>query len=389
MIPGGRAGLRLVNPAAPAYTEDYCYYSVGGKVMDSGALVKRVNAGTRIVFEEPGRLCLVLKGRINTASPGLRRELGPGGVIDAGAYAYAIENSELLFIKLERLWELRPDLAARIAGGMKDSPVANRRPLAKAVAGPEPNRTEGGAGGVGTRGQGKKELQSVPGRTAYTYSVDVECPVCGNHFQGVKLFESKLKQVSHDAELRARFEDIEPVHYKVWVCPRCLYADFVNRWSDLSTSQKAALKESEAKRAGLVRDLPEPEESAEKAVNDYRLLIESLMEIKAAANTIAGAWLNMAWLYDDLGAAESAADARKQALAAYEKLYLEARSLSPALEVQALYIIGELNKKLGNAKQAHEYLLRVLHYKEHSMAMLTELARDGLQELKQMARSTE
>ena len=225
-------------------------------------------------------------------------------------------------------------------------------------------------------------------RTAYVYSVDVQCPVCGDHFQANKLFESKLKQVNHDTELRTRFEDIEPVHYKAWVCPGCLYANFMNRFSGLSASQRSALKETIVLRKGVLAGLPKPDGSAEQAINDYRLVIECLTQIKAAANVTASAWLNLAWLYDDVGDVEAATAARQNSLAAYEQFYFQERSLAPSMEFQALYIIGELNKRLGNTRKAHEYFLKVLHYKGHNMAMLTELARDSLQELKNMAKET-
>ncbi len=326
--------------------------------MDKGTLLKKVNAGSRIVFDGPYKFCLVLKGKINTAAPGQRQEVGTGGVIDSGMYAYAIEGSELLFINLEKLRELNPDLAAKIAGGMKEKGA--------------------GPGGPAARQE----------RTAYSYSVDVECSACKGHFKANKLFESKLKQLNHDTELRTRFEDIEPIHYKMWVCPGCLYANFANRWSDLSASQRSTLKESVEKRKSFMSGLPEPGGDAEKALNDFRLAIECLTQIKAASNVLASAWLNLAWLYDDLGAVDLAIAARKNSLAAYEEFYFQERSLTPSMELQALYIIGELNKRLGNNKNAHEYFLKVLHYKGHNMAILTDLARDGLQELKQMTKET-
>jgi uncharacterized protein (DUF2225 family) len=159
-------------------------------------------------------------------------------------------------------------------------------------------------------------------------------------------------------------------------------------FSDLSTSKRSTLKKSIETRKNVLADLPEPGGVAEKAVNDYRLVIECLTQIKAESNIIASAWLNLAWLYDDRGDVESASAARKNSLEAYENCYFLERSLAPSMEINALYIIGALNKKLGNIKRAHEYFLKVLHYRGHSMAILTELARDGLEELKQMAKET-
>jgi uncharacterized protein (DUF2225 family) len=159
-------------------------------------------------------------------------------------------------------------------------------------------------------------------------------------------------------------------------------------FSDLSASQRSTLKKSIEKRKSILADFPEPDGVAEKTVNDYRLAIECLTQIKADSNIIASAWLNLAWLYDDQGDVESATIARKNSLEAYESCYFLERSLAPSMEIYALYIIGALNKKLGNIKRAHEYLLKVLHYRGHSVAILTELARDGLQDLKQMAKET-
>ena len=345
--------------------------------MSSGTLLKKINTGSRVVFDDPGRFCLVLKGKIYTVAPGKRQEVGPGGIIDYGIYAYAIENSELLFINLEKLRELKPELASRITDAMKAGPEASGKNEYEKLnkSRKEENKNCG-------RPADKQE------RTAYSYSVDVQCPVCESHFKANKLFESKLKQLNHDPEMRTRFEDIEPIHYKVWVCPSCLYANFLNHWSDLSATQRSILKESVEKRKSDRAGLPEPDGDAERAIDDYRLVIECLMQIKAASNVIASAWLNLAWLYDDGGDVDLAAAARKNSLEAYEEFYFQERSLAPSLELQALYIIGALNKKLGNIKQAHEYFLKVLHYKGHNMAILSDLARDGLQELKKMTKET-
>jgi uncharacterized protein (DUF2225 family) len=326
--------------------------------MGSEALLKKVKAGTRIVFDDPDKFCLVLKGRIDTSAPGLRQEMGPGGVITSGTYAYALENSEVAFVDFERLSKVRPDLAARLRDGgqEEESARAERKP-------------------------------AKPEGTVYFYSVDVQCPVCDHRFKANKIYESKLRRIRHDSEMRPRFEEIEPVHFKVWVCPNCLYANFISRFQDLTAGQKSSLKAASDKRKEVLASLPEPGEDAGKAINNYLLAIECLTQVKAV-NSVASAWLNLAWLYDDRGDAGSATAARKSALEAYERFYFEERSLSPSMEIQALYIIGELNKRLGNLRKAHEYFLKVLHYRDQPMAILTELARDGLQELKQMARET-
>lgn len=280
--------------------------------MENDALLKKVNAGGRIVFDSPDKFCLVLRGRINISAPGELREIGPGGVLSSDMTAYAIENSEAMFVTLEKMKEILPALAARIVDGMKKK------------SGVEPGSPSAKHGG-----------------TVYLYSVDVQCPVCQGHFKANKLFESKLKQLSHDTEMRTHFEDIEPINYKVWVCPACLYANYINRFSELTASQRSTLQASSEKRRSFFASLAELDGNADATINNYKLVIECLTQIGAVPN-IASAWLNLAWLNDDRGDTDMAATARQKALEAYEQFYYEGRSLTPPMELQALYIIGEL-----------------------------------------------
>ncbi|MGD0152584.1 MAG: DUF2225 domain-containing protein [Thermacetogeniaceae bacterium] len=326
--------------------------------MGNDVLIKKVIVGVRITFDSPYKLCLILRGKINTIVAEQQQEMGPGGVIASNTIAYAVENSELLFVTHEKLKEIQPALAARIMDSIEEKKEA------------EP--------GI---------LPAEQKGNAYSYSVNVQCPVCGGHFKAIKLFDSKLKQLNHDTEMRTRFEEIEPIHYKVWVCPYCLYANFRNYFSELTASQRSALNTSIEKRKDIFAGLLGSDQDT-RAINNFRLAIECLSQIKAASNVIASAWLNLAWLFDNQGEVDSAIQARQKSLEAYEQFYYEERSLTPSMELQTLYIIGELNKRLRNIKKAHEYLLKVLHYKGHQAAMLVDFARDSLQELKQMAKET-
>jgi hypothetical protein len=53
--------------------------SRGGRFMKNRILLKRVNATTRIVFEDPGGLCLVVKGRTILPLPGYGGNWAPVG----------------------------------------------------------------------------------------------------------------------------------------------------------------------------------------------------------------------------------------------------------------------------------------------------------------------
>lgn len=97
--------------------------------MGNDALLKKVTVGNRIIFDSPYKFCLVLRGKINTTVSEQRQEMGPGGVINSNTNAYAIENSELLFVTHEKLKEIQPALAARIMDSMKEKEGAEQNSL--------------------------------------------------------------------------------------------------------------------------------------------------------------------------------------------------------------------------------------------------------------------
>ncbi len=332
--------------------------------MNDDALLKKINPGSKVDFDSHEKFCIVMKGKINATASGQYREIGEGGVIFCKMEAYALEQSDLLFVSLEKLKAVKPDLAAQIIDYMKIK--------AARLDNLQPNQDN---------------LQPNQKETVYRYSVDVQCPVCGEQFKAFKLFESKLKQKKHDTEMRIYYEDIEPIHYKLWICPKCLYANLRSNFLKLSDSQKNILNKTMEERKLLFIDVPGPDNRTEKAIQDYQLAIECMKQIKTELVHIASAWLNLAWLYDDDGNQALATSAREKALEAYENFYLETRSMSPQMELQVLYIIGEMCKRLGRNKNAYEYFQKVVHYKGHRIAMLVDFARDALQDLKQTAKT--
>ncbi len=323
--------------------------------MESEEIIE-IRAGSEIVFDSPDQCCLVLQGRVLVTSQAGKQALGPGAVIAYGSQACVDKDAQIAFIPLEKLRRIRPEIADQI--------VCETR-LA--------------------------ELQAIPveghGGPKYFFEVDAVCPVCGQTFKGIKLFESKLQQISMDRDTRKHFKDIEPAYYRIWVCPKCLYANFSgHRFSEITDNQKAILKEAIADRIKLLAGQNNLKSEAQTAITRYRLAAEVLERGQFSLDMLGRAWLNLAWIYESIEDTETANMARNKSAALYEQFYLESRSMSPAMEIQVMYIIGELSKRLGDLKKAHQYFFKVAHHKENSNSILKDFARDGIQEIRAAAR---
>lgn len=360
----------------------------------------KIKAGSNIVPDDPSEVCLVLSGKVKAPSSGGQQLLQPGEVIAEGSQAYAVEDAEVLFVSLLELQRVKPEMAGMLikelerrelerrdldrreleARALQDRPEAGRQK-------PPPEADRLKPPGVMTVAEGASE-HGQEKKPRYLYESEVKCPVCDQAFIAVKIFETKLQQTSMDSDLRRHFQDFEPLHYRVWVCPNCLYANFSNKYSSLKPAEKKALLEAAGDRKNLLATLPDPGGETGRAVRDHRLLLENLGCIKESFDTLGRAWLDLAWLYEDLGDAEEALASRKKALEGYEQFYLNSYSLSPTVEIQVLYLIGELSKRLGDLKKAYGYFMKAIHFPDNSSVMLKEMARDGLQELRELSKHT-
>ncbi len=216
----------------------------------------------------------------------------------------------------------------------------------------------------------------------YFFAKKVNCPVCGGKFESLMIRESRLKQRERTEELRVLYQDIEPLLHNIWICPDCYYAMRYNEFEKINEIQKKNLANQTAQRKEKFKLNFGGRRTTGFALKAYKIAIECCDSLgkNKVEERIAGMWLNMAWLYDDLQEAEKARQARQQAVARYKSAYMLV-SGSDQNDQKIEYLIGKISLVLGSPREAKEYLFKAAG-RRNGHPMLRELARDGLEQLK-------
>jgi hypothetical protein len=182
------------------------------------------------------------------------------------------------------------------------------------------------------------------------YDKRINCPICNNEFLTKKVRFSKLKLIKKDADFLSYYENINPLIYNIFVCPNCGYAATEDRYEKVPDKDRQIILDEISskwnKRSyGDIRDIDNGIESQKLA-----LYIGELLEYKKLE--LASLCLNIAWLYR---IKEEEEEYRFLELAKefYEFSYYNEGFVSTNMgQLKLAYLIGELNRQLGNKEDA-------------------------------------
>lgn len=185
----------------------------------------------------------------------------------------------------------------------------------------------------------------------YVYEKQFECPVCEITFRSTVARFGKSRIVSQDTDLKQNYSPFDPIAYDVVVCEACGYAESVNSF------EKPLPERIKEQLLSIVtpdfkgRSYPAPL-TPEMALERFYIMIVC-NEVKNGKFGIrAYSYLKMAWI------CRNAEDIReleylRQALDNFKiALQKEAPPIAGMDESAVSYIIGELERRLGNDDEA-------------------------------------
>lgn len=199
----------------------------------------------------------------------------------------------------------------------------------------------------------------------FLYDKECKCPVCKNVFTIKKVRSRSLRIEERQDDFNIIYKDINPLYYYIWVCSKCGYSATEKEYENISKDQANILMNSigskwnERPFSG-VRSFHEAEESFKIA-----LLVAKLLNKPKAY--IGGICLRLAWLYRE---AKSPREEEfiKHALSSFQDSYQTERLDQQGLdEVSLAYLNGELNRRLGNYKDAIKWYSITLDHPEIKM----------------------
>lgn len=197
------------------------------------------------------------------------------------------------------------------------------------------------------------------------YEKKMACVFCGKSFTTLKV-RSRFAipyQIDSDFCPHYREGNYNPHFYYVNVCPECGFA-FSEEFSDqfpLSSKEIINVKITKhwtKRNFGGVRDI-------QQALESYKLAILAGSLKKEKNAVMAGLCLRLAWLYRTEKMVEQENRFLGLALNAYEESFVHSDFVGTSMsELNVLFMIGELSRRLGQYQKAVSYFSKIVQHRE-------------------------
>lgn len=208
------------------------------------------------------------------------------------------------------------------------------------------------------------------------YQIKIQCICCETFFMTSRVRPSFKKAMKTDTDFCGYFKnDINPDYYVVRVCPTCGFASTENGINRLSDGQKSAYLDSIGSRwvsrdYGGARDV-------EEAIVCYKLALIIGQTIGEKERVVAGVLHHLAWLYRYVSNKDEEQRFLRFALQSYIKVYEEEGE--EVNNARLMYIIGELNRRIGERHEAVRWFSRIVNDKRIMDAAMIRTSREQWQ----------
>ncbi|BCZ48857.1 hypothetical protein psyc5s11_49240 [Clostridium gelidum] len=209
----------------------------------------------------------------------------------------------------------------------------------------------------------------------HLFDKQVICPVCDANFK-VKTVKSKSPRVnSKDSDFFVRYSVANPYFYDVVICNSCGYAAMKSDFENIK-SHKKELVFSNVTPKWKPRQYPDILDE-KLAIERYKLALLNAMLINLPDSTKGMISLKIAWMNRLLGNNAQETLFLKQALEGFNDAYIkEAFPIYGLQRDSLMYLLGELNRKLGDYQNALLWFSKTI-VSINSSYKIKEMARIG------------
>jgi uncharacterized protein (DUF2225 family) len=400
--------------------------------------VKKYPQGTVVCAGgRSGGMIVVLKGQVGvysayrTPDERLVNMLGPGGLFGEKAFflgkdeaAAAVAMQDVIALPIEgkaaasffrdepgMALELAKEICARLEavcaaydklnGHAHDGPAHVRKPASAraeqkkgtlqespapvAAQGPAPAATAPPDGGAAVvlfpEGHGRYELALHNEDRTYLMDREYTCPICKTEFKTLAVRSSRLVQESTDSDMRHRYKGVEPLYYDAVACPNCLYGALTEMFSK-PDNPKADLRELQALKPSVPLRLGAQMDTDSVFASYYLALHCAPKCFLPRRLATAKLHLKLSRIYQDCGDARMEEIEAQHALDDYLQFYLKEES-DPSQDQQICVVLGELNLKLGDIRNARDYFFKAKTNRQGS-PILRDHAENRLSAIREM-----
>lgn len=206
------------------------------------------------------------------------------------------------------------------------------------------------------------------------YDREITCPVCGNTFKARSVKTSAARIIKKDSDFFIRHSVIDPYFYDVWLCNICGYAAMKIDFEKIREHQIEKIQQNisfkwKGRQYPDIYDL-------DIAIERYKLSLLNYCVAEAKSSSKAMNCLKLAWMYRLKEDFENESIFLSQALEGFNDAYYnEDFPLYGLDRFSTIYLIGELNRRIGNNDQALIWFSKVITSPSVPQK-LKELARD-------------
>lgn len=217
------------------------------------------------------------------------------------------------------------------------------------------------------------------------YDKEIKCEVCEYTYKTKKLRSRYIRTVKVHSDFYTEYKNPEhnPYLYEIYVCPVCGYAASEHFSHYFPPGAKEEIYTKITSR-WKTRDYG-GKRTVEEAIQTYKLAIFAGTIKKEKNVVLAGLALRLAWLYRMLGNKEQQEKRfLRLSLDYYEKAYEASDHIGTQMsDIQILYLIGELHRRVGNEEKAVQYFSRVIGHKNKAYEpKIVEMARERWYEMR-------
>ena len=139
----------------------------------------------------------------------------------------------------------------------------------------------------------KKQTEEADNLLKKSYN----CPICGGAFKALTVKANRARLIAQDIDLRPKYEKFDALKYAAIMCPNCGYASRGQIFNDVSTKQKAVIREKIASNYFEVNDDEKLDVyDYDTAINHYQMAIGTAIVRNAKNSEKAYICLQTAWV---------------------------------------------------------------------------------------------
>ena len=211
------------------------------------------------------------------------------------------------------------------------------------------------------------------------YSTNATCIMCDTDFSTSRVRPSFKKAIRTDTDFCGYYANENPDYYVVKICPHCGCAFSENFEPNITEKQR---KEFEDKLGGKIigRDFS-GQRDWDMALESYKLALLCAQTIQEKEKIIASLLHHLAWMYRYQGNEEQEKRFLKFSLESYIKVY-ETEGTGTK-DARLMYLIGELNRRIGDFDGAVRWFSRVINDQKIVDAAMIRASREQWAVLRQ------